>query len=213
MKLYSYWRSSCSWRVRIALAYKGLNYDYCSVHLTENGGEQHSEIHRQRNPMAQVPVLENADGLQLSQSMAILEYLEEKYPQLPLLPLEAWDRAQARQLAEMVNAGIQPLQNLAVLKQLAKDASINTRDWARTQISTGLDALEAVVERKGGDFLVGDAPSFAELCLVPQLYNARRFECDLARWPRLLRAENAANGIHAFQITHPDYQPDAAQAA
>ncbi len=213
MKLYGYWRSSCTWRVRIALAFKGLPHEVVPVHLVRAGGEQHQPLHQSRNPMGQVPVLETRDGRRLSQSMAILEYLEENYPVPSLLPTQPYERAHARQLAEMVNAGIQPLQNLAVLRRLEEVEGLDAHHWARHFIEAGLDAMEREVAHQGGDFLVGDWPSFAEVCLVPQLYNARRFGCGLSRWPRLLRAEAAALTVSAFAGTHPDHQPDAVKAA
>ena len=212
MKLYGYWRSSCSWRVRIALALKGLDYTAVPVHLTRDGGEQHGPTHRQRNPMGQVPVLELVDGRHLSQSLAILDYLEEAYPTPALLPEDRWARARCRQLAETINAGVQPLQNLAVMQRL-KDLGVDPTEWSRHFITTGLDALEAAVDRTTGPFLAGDAPSWADLCLVPQLYNARRVDCDTSRWPRLCAAERAALAVPAFHLTHPDHQPDAARAA
>ena len=213
MTLYGYWRSSCSWRVRIALAFKGLSYDHQPVHLTRGGGEQLGDAHRRRNPMAQVPVLELADGRLLSQSMAILAYLEERYPTPALMPSDPWDRARARQLAEMVNAGVQPLQNLSVLRHLEQSGGPSPREWARHFITQGLDAVERAAQATPGPLLFGQRPSHADLCLVPQLYNARRFDCDLSRWPRLLEAEAAAMAFAAFQQTHPDHQPDAARAA
>jgi len=145
--------------------------------------------------------------------MAILEYLEENYPVPSLLPTQPFDRARARQLAEMVNAGIQPLQNLAVLRRLDGIEGLDGHHWARHFIEQGLDAMEREVADEAGDFLVGDWPTFAEVCLVPQLYNARRFGCGLSRWPRLLRAEAAALTVSAFAATHPDHQPDAVKAA
>ena len=213
MILYGYWRSSCSWRVRAALTLKGLDYETRPVHLTLGGGEQLTGAHRAKNPLGQVPVLELTDGRVLSQSMAILAYLEEQHPAPALLPDDAWERACARQVAEMINAGVQPLQNLAVLRHLKADHDIAPAPWARHFITAGLDAVEAVVTALPGPFCVGERPSHADLCLVPQLYNARRFECDLTRWPRLLKAEDAAMALSALQLTHPDRQPDAIRAA
>lgn len=212
MILYGYWRSSCTWRVRIALASKGLSYRNEPVHLVREGGEQHQAAHLFRNPMAQVPVLELEDGQQLSQSMAILEYLEERIPSPGLLPADPIARARCRQLAEMVNAGVQPLQNLAVLEHVGREG-LDTKAWARHYMNRGLDALERATAGDNSRFLVGDSPSFAELCLIPQLYNARRFDCALHRWPRLLEVEAAASALPAFLVSHPDNQPDAAQVA
>jgi maleylpyruvate isomerase len=211
--LYGYWRSSCSWRVRIALTFKALDYEARPVHLTRDGGEQLADAHRQRNPLGQVPVLALADGRTLSQSMAILAYLEEQHPTPPLLPEDLWERACVRQVAEMINAGVQPLQNLAVLRHLKATGEVDVASWARHFISVGLDAVEAVAAELSGPFCVGDGPSHADLCLIPQLYNARRFECDLSRWPRLLEAEAAAMALPAFHHTHPDRQPGAPRAS
>jgi len=198
--------------VRIALAYKGLDHETRAVHLTRGGGEQHAPEHRRRSPLGQVPVLELDDGRCLSQSMAILDYLESACPSPSLAPDDPWDHARSRQLAEMINAGIQPLQNLAVLTYLARTGA-DARSWARHFITTGLDALEAAASERPGTFLVGHAPSLADVCLVPQLYNARRFDCVVDRWPRLLAAEAVALALPAFHLTHPDHQPDAARAA
>lgn len=209
MKLYGYWRSSASWRVRIGLGLKGLPYEYVAVHLKD--GVQHSDAHRARSPMAQIPVLEWDEGgaaRRLTQSLAILEYLDELHPEPPLLPSDPYERARARQFAEVVNAGIQPLQNFRVgqeLKELGGDYAV----WSRRWIQRGLEALEALAARDAGAFLVGDAPSLADLCLIPQLYNARRFGCDLQPLPTLLRVEAACEAIPAFQAAHPSVQPDA----
>ena len=208
MKLYGYWRSSASWRVRIGLAYKGVRYEYQPVNLVQGGGEQHSPGYRALNPMAQVPTLVLDDGRQLSQSMAILEHLEETIVEPPLLPRDPYLRARARQLAEIVNAGIQPLQNTGPLREL-KRRGVDEREWARHFIAAGLDALEATAGPTAGSFLVADAPSIADVLLVPQLYNARRFELDVARWPLLVRIEEACALLPAFHSAHADRQPDA----
>lgn len=212
MILFGYWRSSCTWRVRIALSSKGLSYKNKPVHLVREGGEQHLAAHRLRNPMAQVPVLELESGQQLSQSMAILEYLEERYPRPALLPADPLARAKVRQLAELVNAGVQPLQNLAVLQHIGREG-LDSKSWGRHYMHLGLDALERATASDDSVFLVGDTPSFAELCLIPQLYNARRFDCELQRWPRLLEVEAAASVLPAFAASHPDNQTDAAKVA
>lgn len=212
MKLYGYWRSSASWRVRIGLHLKGLGFEYAAVHLIQDGGQQHSQEHCHRNPMRQVPVLElehEGQTVHLSQSLAILEYLEERWPQPPLLPRDALLRSRARCLAEIVNAGVQPLQNLYVLQQL-KQADVDAPQWARHFIGRGLASLERAAQSTAGRFLVGDEVSLADICLVPQLYNARRFDLDLECMPLLLRVEEACNQLEAFQKAHPDQQPDAA---
>lgn len=208
MKLYSYWRSSASWRVRIALATKALAYEYVPVHLVKEGGEQHSESYRALNPMAQVPTLELDDGRRLSQSLAIIEYLETMVPTPPLLPADPYLRARARQLAEVINAGIQPLQNLGVLREL-ETRGVDPKAWSQLYIGRGLDALEAAAATTAGRFLVGETPTIADVCLIPQLYNARRFGLEVTRWPLLARVEEACAQLPPFQMAHADRQPDA----
>lgn len=211
MRLYGYWRSSSAWRVRIALEWKGLPWEYVPVHLVADGGQQNLPAHAARNPMRQVPVLELDDGRLLSQSVAIVEYLEELQPTPPLLPADPFARAVVRQLVEVVNSGIQPLQNLRVLA--AMEAAGGDRGaWARQVIEPGLAALQELARPHAGRFLVGDAPSLADVFLVPQLYNARRFGCGLEPLDLLLRVEQAAQALPAFQRAHPDRQPDAVAA-
>ncbi|MBI4239353.1 MAG: maleylacetoacetate isomerase [Deltaproteobacteria bacterium] len=210
--LYSYWRSSCSWRVRIALAYKNIPYTYRAVHLIKDGGAQHVATYRQLNPAAQVPTLQwNAAGVTrtLSQSLAILEWLEEHAPTPSLLPADPWLRAKARQYAEAINAGIQPIQNLAVGQYVRDQLGGDMPAWFRYWTARGLAALEPMVAATAGTFCVGDQPSLADCCLVPQLYNARRFQLDLAAYPTLARIDAACAPLPAFQAAHPDRQPDA----
>ncbi len=213
MKLYGYWRSSCSYRVRIALAHKGLSVEHAAVHLVKDGGQQHAADFTQKNPMGQVPVLEiEGDGgpIRLGQSVAILEYLEEAHPEPALLPSDAVLRARARQLTEIVNAGIQPLQNLRVMQLLERQHGVDAKAWARGHILSGLLAFQAVAESVAGRYCVGDAVSFADCALVPQLYNARRFGIDVeAELPLLHRVDTACAALEAFQAAHPDRQPDA----
>jgi maleylpyruvate isomerase len=209
MKLYGYWRSSSSWRVRIALAYKELEWTDVPVSLIKDGGEQHHEPYRQINGLAQVPSLELAPDVILTQSMAILEYLEEGDPAPALLPQDLLERAKARQYAEIINSGIQPLQNLSVLKKLAQEGHPNTRKWGREAIVKGLDTLNDLLSQNSQGFLVGSQPTFADICLIPQLYNAQRFNCQLTRWPRLLSAWEAAFELEAFLSTRPEMQIDA----
>jgi len=211
MKLYTYWRSSCSWRVRIALNLKGLDYELHPVHLVKDGGEQHSEWYREINPQAQLPTLELTDGTHLTQSMAIMMYLDRVHPEVPLLPTSPLLYAKVIGLAEIINAGIQPLQNLSVLQFLntqdpSKELSMS---WARGAIQRGLEDLESLVADSTTQFLLTDTPTIAECCLIPQLYNARRFGCDLSKVPRLLEVEQVCEGLDAFQQAHPSAQPDA----
>jgi maleylpyruvate isomerase len=211
MKLYSYWRSSSSWRVRIALAWKGLAYDLVPVHLLRDGGEQHLPEFVARNPAQQVPVLVEDDGpdgpFVLTQSMAIIEYLEERHPEPPLLPPDPRARARVRELAQLVNSGIQPLQNLAVQQKL-REAGLDPIPMVRGFVATGLDALEQRARSGGGKFLVGDAPTMADLYLVPQLYASRRVGVDVDAFPTLRAIELRCERLPAFQRAHPDAQPD-----
>lgn len=208
MKLYGYWRSSATWRVRIALAYKGLTYDYQPVHLVKDGGEQRSESYRRLNPMQQVPTLELPDGRRLTQSLAIIDWLEATHPSPALYPADPFLRARALELAQVVNAGIQPLQNLAVLDEM-KRLGGDPQAWGRKVIEKGLTAIEQLSKDTRGTFLVGDAVSVADACLIPQLYNARRFGADFNLFPSLAAIEEACMQLDAFQVAHADRQPDA----
>lgn len=204
MTLYGYWRSSSTWRVRIGLALKGLDYTVEPVNLLHSA--QLADAHRRRNPMGQVPALADGDVV-LTQSLPILEYLEERYPQVSLLPGSPAQRAAIRAMAEVVNSGIQPLQNLAVLKHL-DTVDVDRGEWSRHWIDAGLRALESMATGPG-PFLVTDGPTLAEVCLIPQLYNARRFSMDVAAYPRLAACEAACLALPTFQQSHPDEQPDA----
>ncbi len=209
--LHSYWRSSCSWRVRLALNLKGLSYDTVPVHLVKDGGEQHQAPHRQMNPMRELPVLMLNDQ-PIAQSMAILEFLEESYPEPSLLPSTPLDRARVRQMAELINSGIQPIQNLRVMQRLGRDYDLpkpEQAQWSKGWIEFGFDALHRLVEQHGGRCAFGDQVTLADLCLIPQLYNARRFAVDLSAYPRLTAIEDELSRLPAFHAAHPDQQPDA----
>jgi maleylpyruvate isomerase len=218
---YDYWRSSSAWRVRIALNIKQLTVERRAVNLAPDRGVQHSPDFRALNPMSQVPVLvieEPSRGppgppRTIAQSMAILEYLEETFPSPPLLPADPWLRARARQLAEMVNAGIQPMQNLSLLQRLQEGGLAEPKEIARYHNARGLAAMEAIAGETAGRFLVGDAPTIADLYLIPQLYSGRRFDVDLAAFPKLLQVEAACAALPAFAAAHPDVQPDAPAAS
>jgi maleylpyruvate isomerase len=208
--LHNYWRSSASYRVRIALGYKQLAYDYVSVNLA--AGEQLAPDYRAHNPMGQVPTLEvvEADGTRvvLHQSLPIIEYLEERWPAIPLLPSAPYLRARARALAEIVNAGIQPLQNLSTTRAVRAMGGDDVA-WTREFIERGLAAFSLEVADVAGKFCVGDVPTIADCCLVPQLYSARRFGASLAGLERLLSIEAACEALPAFTAAQPDRQPDA----
>jgi maleylpyruvate isomerase len=211
MKLYTFFRSGTSHRLRIALNLKGLNYEQVAVDLRR---EQHlGDEYRAINPQQLVPVLD-VGGRILTQSPAIIEWLEERHPEPPLLPAEADARAQVRALAAIVGCDIHPVNNRRILEALrhrfgADDAAVN--DWCGTWISAGFDAFQALVEAhaRPGPFAFGERPTLADVYLVPQIESARRFKVDMARWPRLAAIDAACSGIDAFQRAAPLAQPDA----
>lgn len=210
LRLYSYYRSSSAWRVRIALNHKQLPYELIPVHLLRDGGEQKSREFRDRNPLMQVPVLElegPSGPVRLTQSVAIIEYLEETQPTPALFPKDPISRARVRQLVETVNSGIQPLQNLATQHAL-RNQQVDPTPVTRAFVEAGLSALEELAKSSAGRFLVDDELSAADLYLVPQLGFARRIEIDLAPYPTLLRVERECEPIPAFVAAHPKSQPD-----
>ena len=214
MKLFTFWRSSSAYRVRIALAMKGLAYEPAFVHLARAGGEQHSGDFRSKNPLGQIPVLEvggehGAPPVFLSQSLAIIEYLEERFPEPPLLPKEPLARARVRELAELINSGIQPFQNLTTSTFLDEIApGLDKQRWFEKFIAGGLQVLEARALELSGRFLVGDQPTIADVLLVPQLYAARRLNLSFDAYPTLLRIEAECLKLEGFASAHPDRQAD-----
>ncbi len=213
LQLYSYWRSSAAYRVRIGLNLKGLAYDLVPVHLVRGGGEQHSAEFRAVNPQELVPVLAHGHRL-LGQSLAILEYLDEMWPDPPLLPGTARERHRVRALAQLVACDIHPLNNLRVLQYLEQEWSVpqpERDEWVKHWIVRGFEAAEALLadHPSTGTFCEGNAPGMADCCLVPQVYNARRFGVDMAAFPTLARIEAACLVLPAFEAARPERQPDA----
>lgn len=216
MQLYTYYRSTTSYRVRIALNLKGCSVKSHFVNLRQR--QQFSDAFRALNPLARVPVLITDEGQVLTQSMAILEYLDEKYSEPPLLPGSPTDRAQIRAMAHMIACDIHPIDNLIVLNYLRDSLHVNESGrlhWYRHWIRVGFEALERILEAavEPKQFCVGDKPSLADVCLVPQVYNARRFELDLTPYPNICRVEAACMTLGAFQEAAPERQPDAPAAA
>jgi maleylpyruvate isomerase len=213
MRLYTFFRSSASYRVRIALNLKGIPYEQLPVHLRRGGGEQLQPAYRAINPQALVPALDD-DGRIITQSLAIIEYLEEKYPAVPLLPKDPAERAVVRSMALVVACEVHPIQNLRVLNYLKSryqqsDEQVN--QWAQHWIDLGLTALEQMISEQcsSGRFCFGASPTVADICLIPQLGNARRYGCNLSEYPRILAVETACLALPAFADAAPEKQPDA----
>jgi maleylpyruvate isomerase len=211
--LHSYWRSSASHRVRIGLGLKQLPYEYVAINILK--GEQFGDSYRAKNPFSQVPTLDviEDDGAKvtLTQSLAILEYLDERWPDPPILPRDPFLRARARALAEIVNAGIQPLQNVSTLGKI-KALGGDEAAWIRPVIAAGLAAFARGVAEVSGTFSVGDFPTIADCCLVPQLNGARRFQVDLDPFANLLAIEAHCLPLPAFADAMPHHQPDAVKS-
>jgi maleylpyruvate isomerase len=215
MKLYTYFRSSASFRVRIAMGLKGLSYDPTFIHLTKSGGEQNTAEFREINPQGFVPVLIDDDGTSITQSLAIMEYLDEKYPNTaPLLPKDPAGRARVRSLSLLIASEIHPLDNLRVLGYLTGPMGLSEEQkltWYKHWVDLGLSQFEQrLVKEKGtGRFCHGDTPTMADCTLVPQIFNAQRFECDLSKMPTIMRIFEACMELDAFKAAHPSKQPDA----
>jgi maleylacetoacetate isomerase len=212
MRLHDYWRSSAAYRVRIALNLKGLAYQQISIDL--RAGAQRSSAYRARNPQGLVPFLQDGD-VGLGQSIAIMEYLEERYPQPPLLPRAPAARADVRALALLIVCEIHPLNNMRVLQYLERQSGVAEPDrlaWYRHWIGQGFEPIEAVLADRGDPFCFGDTPTMADLCLVPQVYNARRYACDLEPYPTIRAIDQRCRQIDAFARAAPELQPDAVSA-
>ncbi len=212
MKLYAYWRSGTSFRVRAALALKGITVDVVPVHLVRGGGEQKQPAYRAVNPQGRVPSLALDDGAVLTQSPAIIEYLEEVHPEPPLLPADPVLRAKVRAVAAIIGCDVHPLHNSGTLAALkgqfgADEAAIQA--WLTKWMTDGFTAVEALIGDEG--FAFGPEPTVADVYIVPQVYTARRFNVPIENFPRILRVEALAAAHPAFQAAHPSSQPDAEQ--
>ncbi|KAK3563045.1 hypothetical protein QTP86_014561 [Hemibagrus guttatus] len=221
--LHGYFRSSCSWRVRIAFALKGIEYDQVSVNLVKDGGQQCkvkpmcfivcrcniaslpqlTDQYKTINPMQQVPAV-RIDGITLSQSLAIIQYIDETRPRPPLLPADIQQRAQVRMISDLIASGIQPLQNIYVLQKAGEEKL----QWAQHFINKGFKALESILKQTSGTYCVGNEISMADICLVPQVYNAERYKVDLDQYPTIKRINQTLMELEAFKVSHPSCQPD-----
>lgn len=212
VELYSYYRSSAAYRVRIALHLKQIPYAYKPVHLVRNGGEQHSENYVRLNPLKLVPSLVDGESV-VTQSLAIIEYLDEVYPHHPLLPAQAPDRARARELAQLVACDIHPLNNLRVLQYLSNQLQVDpeqSSQWYAHWIKVGFEAFEQILRQNPNDFCVSDQPTIADCCLIPQVYNAKRFKVDLSPYEHIVRIYERCLSMAAFVQASPEQQPDIA---
>ena len=213
LQLYSYFRSSAAYRVRIALNLKGLPFEYIPVHLLKDGGQQHAADYQRINPAELVPALVE-DGHAITQSLAIMEYLDETHPEPALLPRDALGRARVRALAQSIACEMHPLNNLRVLQYLERDLKLDEtakNTWYRHWVTVGFTALEAMLANNPntGIFCHGDTPGLADCCLMPQILNARRFETPLDPFPTILRIETTCLALDAFAKAAPQLQPDA----
>jgi maleylpyruvate isomerase len=214
IQLYNYFRSSASYRVRIALELKGLSFDYIPIHLTRDGGEQFKAEYRKLNPDALVPTFISDDGHNLTQSLAIIEYLEEIRPEPALLPGSPAERAYVRSLALQIACEIHPLNNLRVLNYLTGDLSLSAEQkasWYAHWIDTGFASIEQKLndDKMTGALCFRDGPTLADICLVPQVFNAERMKVPLDRYPTIMRITTAARQLEAFARAEPSIQPDA----
>lgn len=211
MKLYNYFRSSASFRVRIALELKGLAYEYVPVHIAR--GEHKQEAYAAISADTLVPMLETDDGLRLSQSMAIIEWLDETHPAVPLLPPDAASRARVRALAQSIACEIHPINNLRVLKYLVRELKVEEdakNAWYRHWVREGLQAFERqLAQQPASTYCFGETPTLADCCLVPQVFNARRFGCRLDHVPTVVRIDAECRTLPAFVAAAPENQPDA----
>jgi maleylpyruvate isomerase len=210
VKLYSYFRSSAAYRARIALNFKGIAYDMVPIHLTKGGGQHKTADYRAVNPQMRVPSLALSDGEILIQSLAIIEYLDETHPNPPLLPKDAIERAHVRAVAQIIACDIHPLNNTSALNYLKgelKHDQAAADAWYTAWVVNGFEAIEALI--KPGPYCFGSAVTLADVCLVPQVFNARRFKVPLDRFPKIVDADAACAKLSAFDKARPENQPDA----
>jgi maleylacetoacetate isomerase/maleylpyruvate isomerase len=206
--LYSYFRSSTAYRARIALNLKGLSYQQSPVHLLEDGGQQHKPEYLALNPTAEVPTLIH-NGKVISQSFAIIEYLDEVFPTPNLLPASAFERAKVRQICENINCGIHPLTNLKVMQFLNREMGTQQNEkWQQHWIKKGLDALEKILEKTAGTYAFGGAITCADIFIVPQIFSAERFGVNINNYPIMKRINSTCLNIEGFKLAHPYRQPD-----
>lgn len=210
MKLYSYFRSSAAYRVRIALALKGLAFDIVPVHLVNNGGEQKSPDYTAINPQQLLPSFETDEGEIITQSLAILEFLEENYPQVSLLPMDKIARAKVRALCQIIACDIHPIDNLRVLKYLKNTLEVTEEQknaWYQHWVYEGFNTIEKLLP-DNPKFCFGDSPTLADCCLIPQVYNAIRFECDMTNYPKIWQIYQHCNTLPSFIEASPEQQVD-----
>jgi maleylacetoacetate isomerase len=213
MKLYSYYRSVSAYRVRLALAIKGLAYDYVPVHLVKNGGEQHTPEYKALNPQSMVPTLQDGD-LTITQSLAIIAYLDEKYPEPALLPKKLDARAYVRQIVQICASDMQPLSSLRVLNHLSGELSVTQaqkNEWYQKWAAQGFDAIETLICQSPhykGQYVCGQELTLADICLIPQVYDARRYDMDLSSWPTIAAIDAACASLDVFNAACPENQPD-----
>lgn len=210
-KLYTFWRSSASYRVRIALNHKGLDYEPALIHFRKEGGQHRKPEFLAKNPQGLVPVWEEG-AWSLNQSLAIIEYLDEAHPEAPLIPADLKARAEVRAMAQIIACEMHPLNNLRVLNYLKQELGheqTQVDEWYRHWCTLGFEALEPMLEKKSGICCYGDNVTLVDCCLVPQVYNARRFNCDLTPYPNVMRITEVLNELEAFVQAAPENQPDA----
>jgi maleylacetoacetate isomerase/maleylpyruvate isomerase len=210
LKLYSYFRSSASYRARIALHYKELPFEYVPVHLVKDGGRQNSPEYRKINPMGHVPALDH-DGRLVAETVAIVQYLDDVFPERPLFPQDAYEKALVLQICEIVNSGIQPLQNLKVTNYLERDLGLSkpaSNEWVQHWVRAGLENLEKLLTKTSGSFAVAGFFSAADAFIIPQCFSARRFGVKIEDYPHIARVEAAGLKLPAVQKAHPEQQPD-----